>query len=66
MRIHADAGKSCTDARDCEGACIAQEDGSGRCQKHHAQFGCYAMLENGKATLMLGRELAALREGDAV
>lgn len=53
---YADAGKACTDKSQCEGACIAEGNlesqgaVSGQCQKTNRQFGCYAKIENGKAT----------------
>lgn len=51
---YADAGKSCTDKRQCQGACIVegnlepQSGVTGQCQKTDRQFGCYAKVENGK------------------
>jgi hypothetical protein len=53
---YADAGKSCTDKSQCEGACILQTtqepEGpvTGQCQQSSSQFGCFAKVENGKAT----------------
>lgn len=52
----ADAGKSCTDASQCEGKCIAEEAGpqpdaqspKGMCQADDRMFGCYSTVENGK------------------
>jgi putative hemolysin len=52
----ADAGKSCTDASQCEGQCIAEETGpqpeaenpKGMCQADDKLFGCYSTVENGK------------------
>ncbi|WP_454597176.1 hypothetical protein [Qipengyuania sp. SM2507] len=52
----ADAGKSCTDAAQCEGQCIAEETGpqpdvenpKGMCQADDRLFGCYSTLEDGK------------------
>ncbi|MGR4865218.1 hypothetical protein [Caulobacter sp. LARHSG274] len=52
----ADAGKTCSDKADCQGACIAegnlQAQGAttGQCQKTNVQFGCYARIVDGKAT----------------
>lgn len=51
---YADAGKSCTDKSQCQGACIVegnlepQSGVTGQCQKTDRQFGCYAKVENGK------------------
>ena len=52
----ADAGKSCTDASQCEGQCIAEEAGpqpdaqspGGLCQADDRLFGCYSTIESGK------------------
>ena len=51
-----DAGKTCSDKADCQGACIAdgnaesQAATTGQCQKTNVQFGCYAKIVDGKAT----------------
>lgn len=56
---YADAGKACTDKSQCQGACIAEGNlesqgaASGTCQKTNRQFGCFARIENGKATATL-------------
>jgi putative hemolysin len=53
---YADAGKTCSDKTDCQGACIAEGNleaqgaTTGQCQKTNVQFGCYARIVNGKAT----------------
>ena len=53
---YADAGKSCTDKAQCQGACIADGNGesqnavAGQCQKTNVQFGCFARIVNGKST----------------
>jgi putative hemolysin len=53
---YADAGKTCSDKADCQGACIAEGNleaqgaTTGQCQKSNVQFGCYAKVVNGKAT----------------
>ena len=53
---YADAGKTCSDKADCQGACIAEGNleaqgaTTGQCQKTTVQFGCFAKIENGKAT----------------
>jgi len=53
---YADAGKTCSDKADCQGACIAegaldaQDATTGQCQKTNVQFGCYAKIVGGKAT----------------
>jgi putative hemolysin len=52
----ADAGKTCSDKADCQGACIAdgnaesQAATTGQCQKTNVQFGCYAKIVGGKST----------------
>ena len=52
----ADAGKTCSDKADCQGACIAdgnaesQNATTGQCQKTNVQFGCYAKIVGGKST----------------
>ena len=56
---YADAGKSCSSNKDCQGRCLAQpgKDGNlpldeqkapGRCQADDKLFGCFAELEGGK------------------
>jgi len=53
---YADAGKTCSDKADCQGACIAEGNleaqgaTTGLCQKTNVQFGCFAKIVNGKAT----------------
>jgi putative hemolysin len=53
---YADAGKTCSDKADCQGACIAEGNleaqgaVSGQCQKTNVQFGCYAKIVDGKST----------------
>jgi putative hemolysin len=53
---YAEAGKSCTDKAQCQGACIAEGNGesetavTGQCQKTNVQFGCFARIVNGKST----------------
>lgn len=53
---YADAGKTCSDKADCQGACIAEGNleaqgaVTGQCQKTNVQFGCYAKIVDGKAT----------------
>ncbi len=53
---YADAGKACTDKSQCQGGCILEGNlepqgaVTGQCQKTDRQFGCYAKVENGKAT----------------
>ena len=54
----ADAGKRCTTGSDCAGDCRVEqapfpEAGAaavGQCQADSRPFGCYAKVENGKAT----------------
>jgi len=56
---YADAGKACTDKSQCEGQCVLegnlepQDNVTGQCQKTNRQFGCFARVENGKATATL-------------
>lgn len=53
---YADAGKTCTDKAQCQGACILegnlepQTGVTGQCQKTSVQFGCYARIVDGKTT----------------
>lgn len=53
---YADAGKTCSDKADCQGACIAEGNleaqgaVTGQCQKTNVQFGCYARIVDGKST----------------
>ncbi|MEW6391811.1 MAG: hypothetical protein AB1542_15530 [Pseudomonadota bacterium] len=53
---YADAGKACADKSQCQGACILEGNlepqgaVTGQCQKTDRQFGCYAKVENGRAT----------------
>lgn len=53
---YADAGKTCSDKADCQGACIAEGNAesqgatTGQCQKTNVQFGCYAKIVGGKST----------------
>jgi len=53
---YADAGKTCSDKADCQGACIAEGNleaqgaTTGQCQKTNVQFGCYAKIVGGKST----------------
>lgn len=54
---YADAGKVCTDSRDCQGDCRIEgvsgiasgAAASGVCQASSDRFGCHARVENGKA-----------------
>ena len=48
MQILDDAGQACTDGSQCEGRCLAQEDGTGQCQRLETQFGCHADLVDGQ------------------
>jgi hypothetical protein len=53
---YADAGKTCSDKADCQGACIAEGNleaqgaTTGQCQKTNVQFGCYAKIVGGKSS----------------
>lgn len=55
---YSDAGKTCTDAAQCQGECrvpgsVIVEDGravEGQCTADSNQFGCYTRVENGRAT----------------
>jgi len=51
----ADAGKTCTDGDQCAGDCVTKtvEDGAqaaGQCQADDRPFGCFAKVEDGRAT----------------
>ena len=56
---YADAGKACTDKSERQGGCILEGNlepqgaVTGQRQKTDRQFGCYAKVENGKATTAL-------------
>lgn len=56
VRPFADAGKTCTDGDQCAGDCItetAHQDGAqvtGQCQADDRPFGCFARVEDGRAT----------------
>jgi hypothetical protein len=41
-----DFGKVCTDYSECEGSCLAIEDG-GKCSEFRSVFGCFAELAGG-------------------
>ncbi|MFT4252278.1 MAG: hypothetical protein QM608_07325, partial [Caulobacter sp.] len=54
---YADAGKACTDGAQCQGGCVLEgnlesrdEPVTGQCRRSNVQFGCYAKVENGRAT----------------
>lgn len=55
---YSDAGKTCTDAAQCQGECrvpgsVIVEDGravEGQCTADSNRFGCYTRVENGRAT----------------
>jgi hypothetical protein len=55
---YADAGKACTTGEQCQGDCRVEDapfpvegaTASGRCQADSRPFGCYARVQNGKAT----------------
>lgn len=51
---YADANKPCSDAKDCQGACLAPPNQTpvhgqapGRCAPSNSQFGCYSRVEKG-------------------
>ncbi len=53
---YADAGKVCSDASDCQGACLnynkvvsAGMTTKGQCAKTNSSFGCYQVIEKGVA-----------------
>ncbi|MDO1559474.1 hypothetical protein Q0812_08540 [Brevundimonas sp. 2R-24] len=51
---YSDAGRRCTDGAQCQGDCRADleagpEAREGRCQADSRPFGCYAVMENGRA-----------------
>jgi len=59
IQTYADAGKTCSDNAECIGQCrLALEDAmpdtnasvTGTCQSTDSPFGCYATVEDGKAT----------------
>lgn len=58
---YADAGKRCTTGSDCQGDCRVEttpfpQTGAaavGQCQADSRPFGCYARVENGRATAAL-------------
>jgi hypothetical protein len=56
VKPYADAGKACTSGSQCAGDCVATEavaDGTqvaGQCQADDRPFGCFAKVENGRAT----------------
>jgi len=56
VKPFADAGKSCTDGDQCAGDCVmeaAGQDGAqvaGQCQADDRPFGCFAKVEDGRAT----------------
>ncbi len=54
---YADAGKACTSGSQCQGGCVLEgnlesrdEPVTGQCRRSNVQFGCYAKVENGRAT----------------
>lgn len=51
MCVHkySDGGKFCNSSDECEGFCIAKEDGSGYCKNDDNPFGCYRTIENFRA-----------------
>jgi hypothetical protein len=61
ITTYADAGEVCTDDADCAGACIleqgpfpdAGQSAQGLCQRENRQYGCYAMVVEGRATPVL-------------
>jgi hypothetical protein len=58
VQTYSDAGKTCTDAAQCQGECrvpgsVIVEDGravEGQCTADSNRFGCYTRVENGRAT----------------
>ncbi|MBU4436371.1 MAG: hypothetical protein KKC14_18370 [Alphaproteobacteria bacterium] len=56
---YADAGKVCADKAQCQGACILEGNieaagpVTGQCQATSVQFGCYAKVVAGKATVTI-------------
>lgn len=59
---YADAGKRCTDGDDCQGDCRIEDVGGapragaaavGQCQASNNPFGCYTLVEGGKAEATL-------------
>jgi hypothetical protein len=58
---YADAGKVCSDKKDCFGRCLSEgrDDGltlkvgtpiSGRCEAEQSTFGCYGVVDGGRLT----------------
>ena len=55
---YADAGRRCTSGDQCQGDCRvsdgfdapASQPAAGVCQATSSQFGCYAVIENGRAS----------------
>jgi len=51
-----DGGKACSNSSECLGRCLVQgevaDDGTavGACQRTDSPFGCFSMVENGRAT----------------
>ena len=56
VKPFADAGQSCTDGDQCAGDCVTEaagQDGAqvaGQCQADDRPFGCFAKVEDGRAT----------------
>jgi len=61
---YADAGQRCTDGDDCQGDCRIEETNAGgfpaagaaavgQCQRVSGRFGCYTLVEDGKAQATL-------------
>ncbi len=48
MCIHdySDGGKSCQSSEECEGDCIAENDGTAYCDDSNSPFGCYRTIED--------------------
>ncbi len=44
-----DAGKSCTDNSQCTYKCISTSEVSGKCATYKNTYGCFSIVENGKA-----------------
>lgn len=64
VRAFADAGRTCSKKSDCAGHCVLDfglpnvsvsshptgSEAQGQCQRDNAQFGCFAVIENGRVT----------------
>jgi len=49
-----DVGKPCTDTKDCEGMCVAEDPNQdkGTCSQYQAVYGCVNLLSGGKMSVL--------------